>query len=193
MAGMEAPAPAREVLDFWFGAPPHVAREAWFRKDDAFDAQIRTRFGDLVGAALAGALGDWCTTAHGSLARIVLLDQFTRNVFRGTPGAFAGDDRALGTALHAVQRGFDRELDFHERWFCYLPFEHSEDAEMQQRSLELFGALASESGDAGPLDWARRHADVIRRFGRYPHRNAILGRASTSEEVAYLREPGSSF
>jgi uncharacterized protein (DUF924 family) len=190
---MEATSPALEVLDFWFGPAPHAARDAWFRKDDAFDAQIRARFGDRVGAALAGAFGDWCASARGSLARIVLLDQFTRNIFRGTPRAFAGDERALATAVQAVDRGFDRELDFHERWFCYLPFEHSEDAAMQERSLELFGALANESGNASPLDWARRHAEVIRRFGRYPHRNAILGRASTPEEIAYLGEPGSGF
>lgn len=193
MARMEAPARARDVLEFWFGPPPHAARDLWFRKDAAFDAEIRARFGDLVGAAVAGAFGDWCATPHGALARIVLLDQFTRNLFRDTPRAFAGDDRALATALDAVDRGFDRSLDFFERWFCYMPFEHSEDVAMQERSVRLFAALAAESGNPTPLDWAERHAAVIRRFGRYPHRNAILGRASTPEELAYLREPGAGF
>jgi uncharacterized protein (DUF924 family) len=184
---------AREVLDFWFGPAPHVAREAWFRKDEAFDALIRERFGDDVAAALAGAYGDWCTTPRGALARVILLDQFTRNVHRGTPLAFAGDAAALATAQDAVERGFDRSLDRYERWFLYMPFEHAEDPAMQERSLELFGALSRETGDPGALEWAEKHAAVIRRFGRYPHRNAILGRESTAEERAYLAQPGSGF
>jgi len=189
---MDARSPA-EILEFWFGPPPHAARDAWFRKDPAFDAEIARRFGDLVAAALAGAFGGWCATAHGALARVLLLDQFTRNVFRGTPQAFAGDARALATAQDALARNFDRALDGVERGFLYLPFEHAEDPAMQERSLALFSALAEETGDRSPLEWAQRHAAVIRRFGRYPHRNAILGRASTPEEEAFLREPGSGF
>jgi uncharacterized protein (DUF924 family) len=187
------PAAAEEVLAFWFGPPPPAARDAWFRKDPAFDASIRERFGGTIAAALAGAFGEWCTTPRGALARVIVLDQFTRNAHRGTPLAFAGDARALATASEAVERGFDAELDKYGRWFLYMPFEHAEDAHAQERSLALFGRLAKETGDAGALEWAEKHAAVIRRFGRYPHRNAVLGRASTPEELAFLREPGSSF
>ena len=188
---------AKEVLAFWFGAPGSPergkARREWFRKDVKFDEEIRGRFGEAVAIALAGGFGEWCVTGEGALARILLLDQFTRNIFRDTPRAFAGDERALATAEDAVARGFDRQLSFNERWFMYMPFEHAESVEAQHRSLELFGALARETGNDDALVWARKHADVIFRFGRYPHRNAILGRASTPEEVAFLREPGSSF
>jgi uncharacterized protein (DUF924 family) len=185
------------VLDFWFGpagsAQRLAARDAWFRKDPGFDAQIRTRFAPAVSVALAGGYGAWCATAEGALARVLLLDQFPRNIHRDTPASFAGDARALATAADAVDRGLDRALDPHGRWFLYLPFEHAEDREAQRRSLALFGALAQETGLSAPLDWARKHAEVVARFGRYPHRNAILGRASTPEEIAFLREPGSRF
>jgi len=188
---------AQEVLAFWFGAPGSPvrgnARAEWFRKDDAFDDEIRRRFGEAIEVALAGGLGEWCTNADGSLARILLLDQFTRNAYRETARAFAGDPRALATAEEAVARGFDRELAPRERWFMYMPFEHAESVPAQHRSLELFAALAQELGDDDPLVWARKHAEVIFRFGRYPHRNAVLGRASTSEEEAYLRTPGAGF
>jgi len=194
---MAIPAQVRDVVDFWFGAPGSAehgrTRSVWFRKDQAFDELIRQRFGEAVNVAVAGGFGDWCATAHGALARILLLDQFTRNIFRGTARAFAGDARALATAEDLVGRGLDRELSVHERWFAYMPFEHAEDAQAQHRSLELFGALARQMQDDRPLVWARKHADVVFRFGRYPHRNAILGRASTPEEEAFLREPGSSF
>ena len=190
---MSAPAEAREVLDFWFGPAPHRARGEWFRKDAAFDGAIRERFGASVAEGLAGGLGDWCVDAHGTLARVIVLDQFTRNAFRDTPRAFAGDARALATAQYAIDRGFERDLDGFERWFLYLPFEHSEEPAVQERSLALFRKLADDTGDRSPLEWAEKHAAVIRRFGRYPHRNEILGRASTSEEVAFLREPGSGF
>jgi uncharacterized protein (DUF924 family) len=185
------------VLDFWFGAPGTAehgtARTEWFRKDPSFDDAIRRAFGDAVERALAGGFGEWCLDARGALARVLLLDQFTRNIFRDTPRAFAGDARALATAQDAVARGFDRELDHYSRWFMYLPFEHAEDDVMQHRSLELFGALSRETGDDDPLKWAQKHADVYFRFGRYPHRNAILGRTSTPEEIAFLDEPGSRF
>ncbi|HEY5861735.1 MAG TPA: DUF924 family protein [Casimicrobiaceae bacterium] len=188
---------AQAVLAFWFGAPGSPtrgkARAEWFRKDEKFDDEIRRQFGEAVAIALAGGLGEWCATAGGSLARILLLDQFTRNIFRGTPRAFAGDERALATAEEAVARGFDRELPVRERWFMYMPFEHSESKQAQHRSLELFGTLAREMGDDDALVWARKHAEVVFRFGRYPHRNAILGRVSTPEEEAYLREPGTGF
>ncbi|MEP7061359.1 MAG: DUF924 family protein [Betaproteobacteria bacterium] len=181
------------ILAFWFGPAPHAARDAWFRKDPAFDTAIRERFGAAIDKALAGAYGDWCVTAHGALARVLLLDQFTRNVFRDSAKAFAGDARALATAQDAIARGFETALDPFERWFLYLPFEHSEDAGVQRRALEYFGALAREPGFEGPFDYAQRHAAIIERFGRFPHRNAALGRTSTAEELEFLRHPGSSF
>ena len=184
---------AREILDFWFGPPPHAARAEWFRKDPAFDAAIAARFGADVEAALLGAFRDWHSDARPALARVLLLDQFTRNVFRDTPRAFAGDDEALAVASAVVDAGLDRALDAFERWFLYLPFEHAESATMQQRSLELFKRLADDTGDRSPLEWAEKHAAIVRRFGRYPHRNAILGRVSTPEEIAFLQEPGSRF
>ena len=190
---MTAPLAQDEVLAFWFGSAPHAARAAWFRKDPAFDAEIRSRFGAAIEAALAGGYRDWTATPRGSLARVLLLDQFTRNAFRDTLRAFAGDTQALATAQAAVDAGQDRALDRHERTFLYLPFEHAEDSIVQERSLALFRALAAEMGEPGNLEWAEKHAAIIRRFGRYPHRNAILGRASTPEEIAFLREPGSSF
>ena len=184
---------AADVLDFWFGPPPPAPRDAWFRKDPAFDDMIRARFAGDVAAALAGGFRAWRESPQGALAHVILLDQFTRNIFRDTPQAFAGDALALDTAQAAVDRGFDRRLGAYERWFLYLPFEHSEDWAMQQRSLALFGQLAADTGDRTPLQWAEQHAEVIRRFGRYPHRNATLGRPSTPDEIIFLAEPGSAF
>jgi uncharacterized protein (DUF924 family) len=197
-------ADAEAVLAFWFMPATDAARAAepdaplqerreWFGKDPAFDAAIRTRFGPLIAQALAGGLGEWCTTARGALARVLVLDQFTRNAFRDSPAAFAGDERARATADAAIARGFDSQLAPLERWFLYMPFEHGEAPEDQARSLEVFGRLAAETGLRSPLDWAERHAEVIRRFGRFPHRNAILGRESTPEELEFLRAPGSRF
>jgi uncharacterized protein (DUF924 family) len=170
--------PQDEVLAFWFGAPPHEERACWFRKDPAFDAEIRSRFGESIETALGGGWPDVGTTPHGSLALVLLLDQFTRNAFRDTPRAFAGDARAL---------------DKYERWFLYMPFEHAEDRAAQERAVALFRALAAETGEPGNLEWAEKHAAVVRRFGRFPHRNAILGRVSTPEEIAFLQEQGSRF
>jgi len=183
---------ATRILDFWFGDGT-AARAEWFRKDPAFDDAIRAQFGDAVEAALGGACTDWTGTAQGALALVLLLDQFTRNIHRDTPRMFAGDARALAVGDAAVAAGLDRELGAHQRWFLYLPFEHAEDPAMQERSLALFGGLARETGLAAPLEWAEKHAAVVRRFGRYPHRNAILGRVSTAEEIAFLAEPGSRF
>jgi uncharacterized protein (DUF924 family) len=184
---------ARDILEFWFGPRPHATREEWFRKDPAFDATINRRFGDTLEAALGGVYRDWHGNPLGALARVVLLDQFTRNVYRDTPRAFAGDPEALATAISVVDAGLDRGLDRYERGFLYMPFEHSEDPAMHQRSIALFTRLKDEIGDAAPLEWAEKHAAIIRRFGRYPHRNAILGRASTADEIAFLQEPGSRF
>ena len=184
---------AQRILDFWFGAPPHAARDAWFRKDPAFDAAIAAAFGSAVATALAGGLREWDAEPRGALARIVLLDQFTRNVHRDTPRAFAGDALALAAAQALVDAGADAKLDAFERWFAYLPFEHAESWPAQERSLALYTRLRDDTGLTAPLEWAEKHAAVIRRFGRYPHRNAILGRSSTPEEIAFLAEPGSRF
>ena len=182
-----------DVLDFWFGPPPHAERGVWFRKDPVFDASIRERFGPTIETALAGGHRDWAATPRGALARVLLLDQFTRNVFRETPRAFAGDADALATAQQAIATQFDRALDPYERWFLYMPFVHAEHPVHQQHSVELFARLAAEEGLTGTLDWAERHAAVIRRFGRFPHRNATLGRLSTPAEEAFLAEQGSRF
>lgn len=190
---MITPFPQDEILTFWFGPAPHAERAEWFRKNPAFDTEIRSRFGAAIDAALAGDYRGGAATPHGALARVLLLDQFTRNAFRDTPRAFAGDAQALATAQAAIDAGQDRTLDRFERWFLCMPFEHAEDMAVQERSLKLFGALAAESGEPGNLEWAEKHAAIIRRFGRFPHRNAILGRASTPDEIAFLCEPGSSF
>ncbi|HTI46441.1 MAG TPA: DUF924 family protein [Casimicrobiaceae bacterium] len=190
---------ARSVLAFWFGSADGAAdadraeRREWFSKDAAFDAEIRTRFGPLIAQAVAGGLGDWCGTPRGSLARVIVLDQFTRNAFRDSADAFSGDERARATADRAIERGFDRMLAPLERRFLYMPFEHSEAIEDQSRSVTLFRQLAEDTGLHDPVAWAERHAEVIRRFGRFPHRNAVLGRASTPQELEFLSMPGSRF
>lgn len=187
-----AVATVEDVLGFWFDGDR--ARPEWFRKDAAFDAQVRERFGATIAAALAGELDAWSASPRGALARIIVLDQLTRNAFRDTPRAFAGDAQALAAARTLVGRGEDRALRPIERQFAYLPFEHAEDLASQAEALRLFGALAAEAPDLGELvGWAQRHHDVIARFGRFPHRNAVLGRESTAEEIEFLRQPGSSF
>ena len=186
-----------EVLEFWFGAPdsPEFGRPraAWFVKSAAFDALIRDRFLAAHEAAAAGALDAWSSRPLAALALAIVLDQFPRNMFRGTPRAFAADARALALARDAVGRGFDEVLLPVQRWFVYLPFEHAEDLAMQRESLRLFERLATDAAGAGTLTYAMRHYAVIERFGRFPHRNPILGRASTPEESAFLALPGSSF
>jgi uncharacterized protein (DUF924 family) len=184
------------ILDFWFGQPGSAgygcSRSEWFRKDPAFDAQLRSLFGAAVETALAGGFADW-TAPRALLARVLLLDQFTRNSFRDSPRAFAGDALALSIVMEAIARGDDRPLIPVERWFLYLPYTHAEEMTAQERSVALFTRLRDETGLADPLPWAERHAAVIRLFGRFPHRNAILGRESTPEEVAFLAAPGSRF
>lgn len=187
------PADAHAVLDVWFG-DGDSANPEWFRKDPVFDVSIRTRFGAVIRAALAGELADWDRTPLGALARIVVLDQFTRNAYRGTLRAFAGDALALAAAKTLVASGRDRKLKPLQRGFVYLPFEHSESLADQAESLRLFGALAAEQPQLrDALEWAEKHAAVIARFGRYPHRNAALGRTSTPEEIEFLKQPGSAF
>lgn len=184
---------AKEVLAFWFGAPPLATRAEWFRKDAAFDEAIRARFGALVDAALDGRLPAPAGT-DATLARLILLDQFPRNLFRGQARAFTGDAQARALALTMIDAGAERALHPLQRWFVYLPLEHAEDLALQDRSCALFAALsAGAPGFESALDYAERHRDVIRRFGRFPHRNAALGRESTAEELAYLATPGSGF
>lgn len=197
-AAPDALASIDDVLSFWFGPPEagdhNAPRAAWFRKDPAFDALIAQRFGATIEVALAGGLPAWSAQPQGALALILLLDQFTRNAFRGQARAFAGDALALALAQHVVTAGWDRALPGVQRQFVYLPFEHAEDRAMQTESLRLFAALGEAHPALGELlDWARRHADIIERFGRFPHRNEVLGRVSTAEELEFLRQPGSGF
>lgn len=191
---------AADVLDFWFlpaGDPGHDRfRTEWFRKDAGFDDSIRAHFGDAVESALADGFGEWEATAEGGLALILLLDQFTRNLFRDTARAFAGDARALAIAHDMVASGRDKNLPPIRRWFVFMPFEHSESLLDQERSVALFAGLRREAQHPAfesAYDYAVRHREIIERFGRFPHRNAALGRASTPEEAAFLAQPGSGF
>jgi uncharacterized protein (DUF924 family) len=192
------PVEAQSVLDYWFGtagsAEYATQREMWFRKDEAFNRDIAQRFGPLIERALRGELEDWASTPSGALAQILLLDQFTRNTMRDTPRAFAGDARALKAAITMVGRGQDESLLPVQRTFIYTPFEHSEDMAMQDEAIRLFSRLTQAAPDMRSYgEYAVRHRAVIARFGRFPHRNNILRRQSSPEEVDFLREPGSRF
>jgi uncharacterized protein (DUF924 family) len=184
---------AYQVLDFWFGTPGTLqygkSRPEWFRKSDEFDALIRSRFLRLHQQAAAGQLAQWHTSPLTLLALIVVLDQFPRNMFRDSPKAFATDAMALDSARRMTARRWDQRLQPIERSFVYLPFEHAENMDAQRDALRLFGAL--ERPDL--LEWAQKHYDIVERFGRFPHRNAIVGRKSTAEEIEFLKQPGSGF
>lgn len=188
---------AQALLDFWFGPPgfPYhdQPRGIWFKPDAGFDDELRRNFLADQQTAAAGGHDDWMGSRDGCLALVLLLDQLPRNLYRGTPAAFASDDKARAVARHGLARGFDRGLPVVRRWFLYLPFEHSESLADQETSVALFAALPKSAATDGTLDYAKRHHDTIRRFGRFPHRNAILGRVSTLDEEVFLREPGSSF
>jgi uncharacterized protein (DUF924 family) len=175
-----------EIIRFWF---EELGPKDWYRKDPSIDAAIGTRFGGVLGALRSGVPEGWLGTPQGYLAAILVLDQFPRNMFRDQPRAFATDAQALALAKRAIAEGMDLKLKPEERAFVYMPFQHAEDAAEQGRSIELYTALGIPSN----LDFARRHKAIIDRFGRFPHRNAVLGRASTKEEAAFLKEPGSSF
>lgn len=190
-----------EVLAFWFGPG---APGIWFTKDPAFDAEARARFGDAVELAASGALVAWADDPRGALALVVLLDQLPRNLFRASSRAFAQDARALAVCLRALDGGAERGLSWLERYLLRMPLMHAEDVTAQRRGVASFTALADEAAAAGApaqtvatlrgaQDYARRHAEIVERFGRFPHRNAVLGRASTEEERAFLTQPGSSF
>lgn len=193
---------AAALRDFWFGVAdsPEFGRprKIWFEKNAAFDAELRGRFLADHEAAAKGAYDELARTPEGAVALVVLLDQLPRNLFRGTARAFATDPRAIAVAREAVGAGFDRRVSPVERVFLYLPFEHSESIDDQRRSLALFGSLpatpdfpASERDRT--VEYARRHLEIVERFGRFPHRNAALGRASTPEEIEFLAGPNSSF
>lgn len=174
------------IHDFWF----HEIKPAQHWKvDPAFDELIRARFGAVHAEAHRGALSNWRETPLGRLAEVIVLDQFSRNMYRGTPGAFASDALALTCAQEAVAKGADAALTAEERVFLYMPYMHSESRAVHVEAERLFRA----NGIAGNVDFELKHKAIIDRFGRYPHRNAILGRTSTDEETEFLKQPGSSF
>jgi uncharacterized protein (DUF924 family) len=191
------PERARALLDFWFGPEGDPGRDQrrqiWFKSTEEFDSAVRDNFLADHAAAAAGGLRDWEDAALSALARILLLDRVPRNVFRGSPRAYASDALARAAAERALARGFDRAVPPVWRIFFYLPFEHSEALADQERGLALFAALPRDPDRPEALGEVRRHHEIIARFGRFPHRNAILGRASTPEEIAFLAEPHSSF
>lgn len=185
------------ICNFWFLSPEHPdygkSRPVWFKKDPEFDQLVREQFLDTYWMAARGELHGWHTQPQGCLALVILLDQLPRNMFRDTPQAFATDSQALGVAQHAVDQGWDQQLLAVQRWFMYLPFEHSEDLACQQRSLKLWLQLESDPQSHSAIAYAQKHYEVIQRFGRFPHRNQLLGRPNTPEEAAFLQQPGSSF
>lgn len=202
---MDTPA---TIHAFWFGAtadeddePDIVARQSalWWKKQPEVDAEIRLRFAPLVTRAAVGELDDWLGSPRGRLALILLTDQFPRNIWRGQAAAFAFDVLALRWAKEAIERGLDLQARPIERVFLYLPLEHSENLADQRESVRLFDELAADavpaarSAFAGYLDYARRHLEIVERFGRFPHRNAALGRETSAEEAVFLRQPGSGF
>jgi uncharacterized protein (DUF924 family) len=185
------------MVDFWFGAPDDPLRDnfrdSWFKPDAAFDQECRERFGALASEAAQGALARLGDSPDGALALILLLDQMPRNIHRGTPLAFASDEQALSLARRIVARGFDQTLPPVMRLFVYLPYTHAEDLGAQDECVRLVESLPDAPWRANSLESAIAHRDVIARFGRFAHRNAILGRTSTPEEQAYLAEPGAGF
>ncbi len=184
-----------DVLDFWFGPRETrvAARAEWFRKDEAFDAEIRRRFGDLHARAARRELEAWRASPEPLLALVVVLDQFSRNLYRGDARAFAQDAHALECAREELKRGDDLSLRPVERQFLYLPFEHSENLDDQDVGVERMRSLEAFAETRGLTEWAERHRVIVRRFGRFPHRNAALGRTSTADEAEFLKQPGSSF
>ena len=194
---MTAPVSPQQVLDFWFGAPGSAAhgesRDVWFRKSPAFDSEVRERFAATHAAAAHGALTAWADAPASLLALIIVTDQFPRNMHRDTAAAFATDAQALAAARTMVAQGWDTRLPPVMRWFAYLPYEHSETLADQDLAVRLMRDVAIDARFADLPVWAERHQAVIARFGRFPHRNSILGCASTAQEVEFLRQPGSSF
>lgn len=199
---MNAPTSPDDLLRVWFGepgSPPLASSKKWFAKDEEFDGFLRDRFLGTLESGVRGELDAWKSTPRGRLALIILFDQLSRNMFRGSPRSFAQDALALALTLEALGAGEDRSLTPVERYFVLMPLMHSEDVVMQRRCVAEFEKLLAESPDefksllASALDYAQRHAVIVERFGRFPHRNAVLGRESTAEEKAFLLQPGSSF
>ncbi len=193
------------VLSSWFGELDAEGRAdaahtaSWFKKDPAFDQGLRERFGALHASVAAGERDGWLATSEGTLAFVIVLDQLSRNMFRGTARMFATDGRALEVATACIDAGRDASYRFHERWFLYLPLMHAEDLATQERCVSLYSGwrdgLAGDLREAlgGAVKYAIAHRDVVKRFGRFPHRNEALGRASSPQEVEFLGQPGSSF
>lgn len=192
---MSHSATPEEVLDFWFG--PLEARgkprPQWFRKDVKFDAEIRRRFTELHGQAARRELEAWRASPEPNLALVIVLDQFSRNLYRDDPRAFAQDEHARDCAQEALARSDDLGMLPVQRQFLYMPFEHSEDPVDQDLAVDLMRSLEAFEETRGLTEWAQKHRTVIKRFGRFPHRNAVLGRDSTPDEAEFLKEPGSSF
>jgi uncharacterized protein (DUF924 family) len=191
-----------DILHFWLGAPgdpPLRNEDRWYTKDAAFDDECRTKFQSLIERGVRGELAEWRKSTPGRLALVVLFDQLSRNVFRGTTRAFAQDALARDVALEAISVGDERVLTPIERTFLYMPLMHSEDVSLQHQCVASFNRLAAEAPAdlraylENALFYAKKHEEIIERFGRFPHRNAILGRESTKEEAAFLERPGSSF
>lgn len=176
----------QEIIAFWF---EESTPEQWFKKDEGFDRTVIEHFRETYDAVVADGHANWRGDAEGCLAEILVLDQFSRNMFRDDPKAFAADARALACLKHAIAEGFDKQLAEEKRKFLYMPLMHSESAADQELSISMFSTLDDEN----TLDFAHRHKVIIDRFGRYPHRNAVLGRESTAEEEIFLAQPGSSF
>ena len=187
---------AKDILDFWFS---ELTPSQWFRGGDAVDDMIRERFSALLEEIKDGQHDGWADTPTGRLALVLALDQFPRNIYRGQARSFSYDEKALGLVLEGLEKGDDEKLGPHERAFFYLPLEHCEQIEIQDRSMEHYAALVTAQPVAERdqvrhyLDYAWQHYAIIKRFGRYPHRNALLGRESTAEEQEFLAGPGSSF
>lgn len=199
---MSALASPEDVLRVWFGepgSPPLASAKKWFSKDEAFDRALREQFQTTIEAGARGELEGWKATPRGLLSLVILFDQLSRNCFRGDPRGFAQDEHALALSLSALDSGQDRALSLVERYFLLMPLMHAEDVALQRRCVAEFEKVLAESdGDTRDLftnavDYAKRHAVIVERFGRFPHRNAILGRESTPEEVEFLKQPGSSF
>ena len=184
---------AEDIVQFWFGNAPGERRKAWFVKDPAFDAQISARFMPAYEAAAAGTLADWKNAARESLALIVLTDQFPRNMFRNSGRAFETDAMALATAKRVIDAGWDAKMLPVERMFVYLPFEHSESMADQDRSCALFAPLNAFPETSDAVEYSEKHRAIVKRCGRFPHRNAALRRETTPEEIEFLKQPGSGF
>ena len=194
-----------DILNFWFdaaGSSPETAKsrgKLWFRASPTTDGEIKRRFGDLLSQGIAGNLEEWRHTPRGRLALIILFDQFSRNIFRGTAMAFAQDERALLLAEEGIAGALDRSLSDVERVFFYMPYQHSENADVQDRSVHLYNELKAQASEefkeivSGFAHYAEEHRDIVVRFGRFPHRNAILNRPSTPEELAFLNTDKRSF